>query len=85
MSTPTTLPINNKFPMTREDRGGVAFLSCEKIPGLFIAAKDNEEIRDAIDSCLKEALGEEGRKVHVYTNGSLVGPTINTVVEITEE
>lgn len=55
-----------EFTIRREDAAGVAFLSCEKIPDLFIAATSDEEMRKALDSCLKKAMEIEGKKVQVF-------------------
>ena len=73
----------DEFTLTREDEGGVAFLSCDRLPDLFIAATSDEEIRSAIDGCMKEALKDRGERVQVFTNGRLRGPSIGVVVKIT--
>ena len=71
-----------EYTIKREDAAGVAFLSCENLPDLFIAATEPEEIRMALDACLRRAMENEGKSAQVFTNGDLSGPTIHTVVKI---
>ena len=71
------------FPIIREDDGGLIMLSCEKIPEMFAAVTCEDEIRSAIDTCLKNALTRNGRKIQVFTNGRLDVPIIAAVVKAT--
>ncbi|MEM8980215.1 MAG: hypothetical protein AAGD04_12075 [Pseudomonadota bacterium] len=73
-----------KFPLTRENKAGMIMLSCDKLPGFLLTATSEKEVRSVIDAGLKFALDDRGSKVQVYTNGSIAGPVIGTVVEIDE-
>ena len=68
--------------LNRVDDDGLIILTCEDIPELFVAVRADEEIRPALDRVLKVAFGEKGGKPQVYTNGSVEGPTIDTLVRI---
>jgi hypothetical protein len=70
------------LPMHRKDESGVIFLTCDRIPEFFVAVTSEDEIRPALDRNLKVAFGSKGQKTEVFTNGSLSGPTIETVVRI---
>jgi hypothetical protein len=72
------------FPIQREDVEGIIMLSCDKIPEMFAAVMTEEEIRPAIDTCLKNALGRDGVKIQVFTNGRLDVPVIAAVVKASE-
>ncbi len=74
------------FPVTlrREDECGLIFIDCEHIRELFLTVKSDEEVRQAIDRGLKNAFSESGKRVQVYTNGSISGPTIDAFVHITD-
>lgn len=72
------------FPIRRADEDGLILLSCDKVPDMFAAVLSEADIRPSIETCLKNALGEDGRRVQVFTNGKLDGPVIGTVVKITE-
>ena len=69
------------FPISREDAAGLIMLSCEKIPEMFAAVTSEDQIRPAIDTCLKNALSGDGVKIQVFTNGRLDVPVIATVVK----
>ena len=71
------------FPIAREDAAGLIMLSCEKIPEMFAAVKSEDEIRSAIDVCLKNALSRDGIKIQVFTNWRLDVPVIGAVVKAT--
>ena len=71
------------FPIVREDAAGLIMLSCEKIPEMFAAVTSEDQIRPAIDTCLKNALSREGVKIQVFTNGRLDLPVIAAVVKAT--
>jgi hypothetical protein len=73
------------FPITRTDEDGLMILSCDKVPDMFAAVLSEDAIRPSIETCLKNALGGENRRVQVFTNGRLDGPIIGTLVKITEE
>lgn len=71
-----------EFSLAREDDAGMIFVSCDAIPELFIAIKNENDLRCAIDICLTNAF--DGVKASVFTNGSIKGPTIKTVVKLTK-
>ena len=73
-----------EFVLAREDEAGMIFISCKAIPDLFIAVDSEASIRAAIDRGLKNAFDHTGLETHVFTNGSLDGPTIDTVVKLTK-
>ena len=70
--------------LIRQDEGGVVFISCEELPEMFVAVKSEEEVYWALDSSLKSAFSKEGRRVQVYTNGKISGPTINAAVYVSK-
>jgi hypothetical protein len=73
-----------ELSLIREDEGGLVFLSCVDIPNLFIASKSSgEDLRKAIDSALKSAFYSNAKRVQVFTNGRLDGPSIDALVKIT--
>lgn len=69
--------------LNREDEAGLVFLSCKELPDLFIAAKDQDDLRRAIDRGLKNAFGPGNDRVQVYTNGKIDGPAIDVMVKLT--
>lgn len=71
------------YPITvqRADDTGMIFLTCADIPDLFVAVKNEAEIRAALERVLKVAFDGNG-KPQVYTNGSIAGPSISTIVRI---
>ena len=71
-----------EVPLKREDESGLIFISCDSLPQVFIAVKDEASVRGAIDTCLKNAFEPGGVIAHVFTNGSVSGPIINTVVKL---
>lgn len=68
--------------LLRENEAGVIFMTCEDLPELFLAVTSDDEIRGAIDRGLKNAFFAEGRRVSVYTNGSINGPAIDAMVRV---
>ena len=76
-----------EFTLSREDEAGMIFISCDRLPDVFIAVKEETSIRSAIDTCLRSALEPvepNGLQAHVFTNGSVAGPKIHTVVKLTK-
>lgn len=73
-----------EFVLAREDDAGMIFISCDLIPDLFIAVDSEASLRGAIDTGLKNAFTRPGLQTHVYTNGSISGPKIHTVVKLTK-
>ena len=71
-----------EIPLKREDESGLIFISCDSLPDVFIAVKDEASVRGAIDTCLKNAFEYDGVVAHVFTNGSMSSPVINTVVKL---
>jgi hypothetical protein len=68
--------------LARENEAGVIFLTCADLPELFLAVMTDGEIRAAIDCGLQSAFAKEGHEVSVYTNGSIDGPQIGTMVRV---
>ena len=60
------------------------FVTSKDNPDLFIAVTSREDIRAAVDSCLRSVYGRPGRRVCVYMNCQLSGPTIDAVVEVAQ-
>jgi hypothetical protein len=73
-----TVPVT----LDRESDAGVIFMTCADLPELFLAVLSDAEIRSAIDRGLTNAFSKQGRKVSVYTNGSIAGPQIQTMVRV---
>lgn len=82
----TSLSESNKeyleYALSREDEAGMIFACCDQIPQMFIAVKSENDLRDAIDTCLKNAHRDYEGSVSVYTNGSISGPLIRTIVRV---
>jgi len=76
--------VARQFSLSREDSGGVVFLSCADIPELFVAVAEETQIRRAIDESLKNVFEAPNRRVQVFPNGSFAGPNIDTIVKISE-
>lgn len=74
----TCVPIT----LDRENEAGVIFVTCADLPELFLAVTSDDQIRSAIDRGLSNAFCNEGREVHVYTNGSISGPKIGAIVRV---
>jgi hypothetical protein len=55
-------------------------LTCADIPEFFITLLSEDGIRSAVDETLKTAFAEISAEAQVYTNGSISGPSIDTVV-----
>jgi hypothetical protein len=68
--------------LDRENEAGIIFMTSEELPELFLAVKSDEDVRPAIDRGLKNAFCRDGYEVFVYTNGSITGPTIATMVRV---
>ena len=73
-----------EFPIDRSDEQGLILLCCAKIPEMFAAVRSEDEIRTAIDLCLKNALSGNGRHIQVFTNGRLDGPVIGALVKVSQ-
>ena len=78
------ISVFREFTLSREDEAGMIFISCGKLPNMFIALNDEGAIRSAIDTCLTNSFEPSGLKAHVFTNGSISGPEIHTVVKLTK-
>jgi hypothetical protein len=74
----TSVPLT----LDREGEAGVIFLTCADLPELFLAVTSDGEIRSAIDRGLRNAFCKDGRRVYVYTNGSISGPQIGAMVRV---
>ncbi len=70
-----------EIPIRRRDFDSLIMLDTPKIPGMLAGITEEDSIREAIEICFKNALERDGRKINVFTNGSLTGPTIQTVVQ----
>ncbi len=70
-----------EIPIRRRDVDNLIMLDTPKIPGMLAGITEEDSIREAIEVCFKNALERDGRKITVFTNGSLTGPTIKTVVQ----
>ncbi len=70
-----------EIPIRRRDVDNLIMLDTPKIPGMLAGITEENSIREAIEICFKNALERDGRKITVFTNGSLAGPTIKTVVQ----
>jgi hypothetical protein len=77
-------PEFREFALSREDEEGMIFISCEALPTVFIAVSEESAVRSAIDICLTNAFKPAGLEAHVFTNGTISGPTIHTVVKLTK-
>ena len=73
-----------EFTLSREDEAGMIFISCSKLPNMFIALNDEKQVRSAIDTCLTNSFEPNGVKAQVFTNGSITGPDIHAVVKLTK-
>ena len=73
-----------EFMLSREDEAGMIFISCTKLPDMFIALNDEKQVRSAIDTCLTNSFVPNGVKAQVFTNGSIAGPNIHAVVKLTK-
>jgi hypothetical protein len=73
-----------EFTLAREDEAGLIFISCDKLPEIFIAVTDEAAIRTAIDTCLRNSFEQNGLRAHVFTNRSITGPAISAVVKLTK-
>jgi hypothetical protein len=73
-----------EITLMRENDAGMIFISCDAIPDLFIAVDSECNLRSAIDRGLRNAFEHTGLGTSVYTNGSIDGPNIQTVVKLTK-
>ena len=71
-----------KLTLSLEESKGLYFLSSPSEKGVFIAVTSPEDIRRAVDVCLRNLYGQDGQQVRVYMNCQLSGPTIDAVVEL---
>ena len=70
-----------EIPIRRRDVDNLIMLDTPKIPSMLAGITEEDSIREAIEICFKNALERDGRKINVFTNGNLTGPTIQTVVQ----
>ena len=49
---------------------------------IFISVTSREDIRRAIETCLRNFYGRDGSQVRVYMNCQLTGFTVDAVVEM---
>jgi hypothetical protein len=68
--------------LTREDSAGLIFISSQERPDLFIAIKDESDLRPAVEKCLKNAYAGQANRVQVYVNGKIDGPQIGVMVKL---
>jgi hypothetical protein len=73
-----------EFTLSRVDEAGLIFISCAKLPDIFIAVTDESAVRTAIDTCLRNSFEPNGMRARVFTNGSISGPAISAVVKLTK-
>ena len=71
-----------KVTLSLEEAKGLHFLTSPGEKGVFIAVKSPEDIRRAVDVCLRNLYEQDGQQVRVYMNCELGGPTIDAVVEL---
>ncbi len=69
-----------KIKLTRDNREGLIFLTCDMIPEFFVTLFDEKDVRPAVDEMLKKAFSNVPCSIQVYTNGRIDGPTIDTIV-----
>jgi hypothetical protein len=75
---------SNYYPvrLTRVDKGGLIFITCADIPELFVTLLSEDDIHNAVHETLKTAFADISPQAQVFTNGSIGGPSIETVVRI---
>lgn len=71
-----------KLTLSLEEAKGLYFLSSPTQEDIFIAVTSRDEIRRAVDTCLRNVFGQNGQQVRVYMNCQLQGPTVEAVVEL---
>jgi hypothetical protein len=83
-ATRSTVSEFREVVLSREDEGGMIFISSADLPEVFIAVQNEDSVRMAIDTCLNNAFAPSGARTSVYTNGSISGPQINAVVKLSK-
>lgn len=68
--------------LNRETEADIIFISCKSLPELFLVVKSEDDVRNVIDRGLKGAFSRPGRRVQVFTNGKISGPTIDAMVRL---
>ena len=76
-------PNLRKLTLSIEEKGGVIFAKSAEFEDMFIAVLSRDELRPAIDICLKNAFAGAGQNVNVYLNCQFSGPTVDAIVEFT--
>jgi hypothetical protein len=71
-----------KLTLSVREEGGLFFATSEDKPDVFIAVKTREDLRGAIDTCLKDVFAQQGNRINVYMNCQLSGASVDAVVEI---
>ena len=71
-----------KLPLRIEQEGGLYFATCDEHKEIFIAVKTRDDIRMAVDTCLRGVYSQKGENVRVFMNCNLVGPTVDALLEI---
>ncbi len=71
-----------KVTLTLDESKGLYFLTSPGEQGVFIAVTSPDDIRRAVDVCLRNLYEQDGQQVRVYMNCQLIGPTIDAVVEL---
>lgn len=78
----TASPRYVKLPLRIEEEAGLYFATCEEHKEIFIAVTSQDDIRFAIDTCLRGVYAKSGESVRVFMNCNLVGPQVDAIVEI---
>jgi hypothetical protein len=71
-----------RLPLRIEQEGGLYFATCEEHKEIFIAVKSRDDIRMAVDTCIRGVYSQKGEIVRVFMNCNIVGPQIDAIVEI---
>ena len=71
-----------KIPLAVEESKGLFYVSSPAHEDMFIAVTAREDIRRAVDTCLRNIYGKDGRQVRVYMNCQLGGRELEAVVEL---
>jgi hypothetical protein len=79
------VPIILSLTLSREDEGGMIFVSCSALPTLFIAVSDENDIRDAIVTCLSNIFMMNRFHIDVFINSSIKEQKIQTMVILTNK
>jgi hypothetical protein len=78
----TESPRYVKLPLRIEEEGGLYFATCEELKEIFIAVRSRDDIRMAVDTCIRGVYSQKGESVRVFMNCNLVGPQVDAIVEI---